>query len=385
MLCRSTIFALAIGAIAVSAAVRPAEGSPEDSPVAVDPQSGSDDDGEGKEEKKKKKKKNSGWVVLPGAFYTTEKGSNISSSLIYYFRPGEAEDRPSRLKFSANLSTRLEGEFNIIPTLWLDRDRLQITSNNKFSYRTQRYYDIGNNTTQADAEDFLRTRITSRTEVIRTVMPSFFVGAFYQLRQMTIEEAESGGLIEALDRIETRLVSGLGIAFRYDTRDNVFAPYRGTLITLDAGVYHTVLGSKYNFAATTLRASYFLRTYKTQVLAFDSGIDLRVGDVPFDQLAQAGGKRLLRGMRLGRFRDNHYIAAQVEYRLPLFWRVGFAAFTGVGRVAENIEDFRLQDLKYSLGTGLRFTVDKLERIHARADFAISNDDLGIYLKLLEAF
>ncbi|MCS7086512.1 MAG: BamA/TamA family outer membrane protein, partial [Bacteroidia bacterium] len=93
----------------------------------------------------------------------------------------------------------------------------------------------------------------------------------------------------------------------------------------------------------------------------------------------------MRGYFRDRFRDKHYAAAQIEYRAPLFWRLGAALFAGVGDVSQHPLSFRYSTLKHSVGAGLRFMADRKERVNLRFDFAVGRNETAFYLSFGEAF
>jgi len=94
----------------------------------------------------------------------------------------------------------------------------------------------------------------------------------------------------------------------------------------------------------------------------------------------------MRGYYLGRYRDKNMITLQAEYRwVPVFWRVGLAAFAGIGDVAATLGDFDLGRFKYTYGLGLRFVIDPKQRLHLRVDFGFGKETSGVYFTAAEAF
>jgi len=80
------------------------------------------------------------------------------------------------------------------------------------------------------------------------------------------------------------------------------------------------------------------------------------------------------------------VTAQAEYRFPVWWRIGGAAFAGAGDVAGKVRELRADRIKWSVGCGVRFTFDARERINARLDVGIGRgDNAGLYAMVLEAF
>jgi hypothetical protein len=94
----------------------------------------------------------------------------------------------------------------------------------------------------------------------------------------------------------------------------------------------------------------------------------------------------MRGYFMGRYRDRHYLTAQAEYRRMVWWRLGFAAFAGAGEVfGSEGSDFRLSNLQWSVGGGLRLLFNRAERVNLRVDFGVGKSTTGLYFQLEEAF
>jgi hypothetical protein len=94
---------------------------------------------------------------------------------------------------------------------------------------------------------------------------------------------------------------------------------------------------------------------------------------------------MLRGYAANRFRDQNFAGMQAEYRAHLFWRIGVVGFAGVGDVFKSTEDLQWETLKYSYGGGLRFMVNKKEKLNVRLDYGFGRDNSSFYLILTEAF
>jgi hypothetical protein len=102
-------------------------------------------------------------------------------------------------------------------------------------------------------------------------------------------------------------------------------------------------------------------------------------------LARLGSDGILRGYNGARYRDNTLAAIQVEYRLPVWWRVGMVGFAGYGQVADGIGRLKIGEFKYSVGLGIRFRIDPKEGTNIRLDFGFGKGSWGNYLTGGEAF
>jgi hemolysin activation/secretion protein len=121
------------------------------------------------------------------------------------------------------------------------------------------------------------------------------------------------------------------------------------------------------------------------VLAFQLQSSFSFGDVPLGELSALGGHEMMRGYYEGRYLDNHLLAIQAEYRFRLWDRLGAVIFAGGGDVASDVGDFRLGNLRPSVGAGLRFLIDKTEDLNLRFDYGIGYRTRNYYLQVAEAF
>ena len=93
----------------------------------------------------------------------------------------------------------------------------------------------------------------------------------------------------------------------------------------------------------------------------------------------------MRGYFEGRYTDRHFIATQVEWRQKLNHRWGLVAFAGLGSVAPSIDEFRMENVRPSVGVGVRFLVDAEENLNLRLDFGAGQHKLNYYFKIAESF
>ena len=180
--------------------------------------------------------------------------------------------------------------------------------------------------------------------------------------------------------------SGLGLVAAYDTRDIVVNPYKGSYLEVSTTFNTSMFGSEYNYSEYNLDARrYYTLNKKRHVLALQGIARFTSGEVPFLELPELGGDRIMRGYYEGRYRHNQYVAAQAEYRAHLFWRIGGVAFAGLGEVAPSVDAFTLEGIKPSYGLGLRFLVNEAERVNIRLDYGWGKETSGFYLEITEAF
>ena len=144
-------------------------------------------------------------------------------------------------------------------------------------------------------------------------------------------------------------------------------------------------GSDFNFTALLFDLRKYFSINSDQVIALQLYGNFLMNNPPFYQLAQLGGELLLRGYYKGRFRDKFYLASQIVYRIPVWWKFGIVTFVGIGDVTNSFSNFALNRLKYSYGAGLRFQIDEKEKLNLRMDFGIGKNSTGFYIGIGEAF
>ncbi|MEM9025012.1 MAG: hypothetical protein AAGB22_14800, partial [Bacteroidota bacterium] len=145
-------------------------------------------------------------------------------------------------------------------------------------------------------------------------------------------------------------------------------------------------GSNTTYDNYLLDARVYQRVWKKHILAVQGMANFNYGNPPFNQMAMLGGPDVMRGYRQGRYRDKKMMAFQAEYRSPFWHRFGIAVFGGYGAVGEDVDDFRVADMRASYGAGIRFLFSEAERLNMRVDFGYGdNGNSGVYFTFGEAF
>ena len=94
----------------------------------------------------------------------------------------------------------------------------------------------------------------------------------------------------------------------------------------------------------------------------------------------------MRGYFTGRFRDKSFTALQAEYRFPIWKWISGAAFGSAGFIDGSIGNYSTSNLLKAGGMGLRFVVNKKNRMILRLDYARNGTEGGAYyIRLNEAF
>lgn len=249
------------------------------------------------------------------------------------------------------------------------------------------YFGIGN----AYSNDFIELYTAKfpriRLTVTQRLKGAHALGLRWFSDNYNIVETEAGG--ELAQKLPPGASGGFtsmpGAVWLYDNRDNLFFPTRGSLFEVSAGAEHRLTGSEFRFSRVSFEGSKYFSTGKQTVLALNGVAIFSSPGAPFFNMAQLGGTKRLRGYRDGKYRDQHLVLLQSEWRFPIIWRFKGVAFAGMGAVFGTKNDpFKLRP---NAGAGLRFEFDPKQHIHFRLDYGIGQGEgnSGLYLTVGEAF
>jgi outer membrane protein assembly factor BamA len=165
------------------------------------------------------------------------------------------------------------------------------------------------------------------------------------------------------------VLSSIALAFDHTTTDDLLNPQRGRSVTLQIEQAGTVLPGDFNYTTATADVRAYVPLHARVVLAgraHAGAIDPVGGDddVPFFKRYFLGGSSSLRGW--GRFEVAPLSAAglplggfslletSLELRARVWKTLGLVLFADAGNVWEGTWEYRLSDLRYDVGPGLRY-------------------------------
>ena len=228
-----------------------------------------------------------------------------------------------------------------------------------------------------------------RVEFLRRLGWKFFLGPQFSTGTSTITRRSSGDDVPPPPPdvgLHTSLTA-VGATLTRDTSLNRFYPTNGTYFKFSSDFYSQTLGSKYSFQSYVTSFSKYGSLSEKQVLAYNAYFCATGGRPPFYGNCIYGTSNQLRGYVAGKYFDRYMVATQLEYRLALPWRLGAAAFGGVGEVIPGNDQllFTHNSFLPSGGGGLRFELSKQYHVNLRADLARGRDGHTFSLGLGEAF
>lgn len=307
------------------------------------------------------------------------------------FRPF-VNARRSTAEMNINLTTNNQFLGSLKWDVFMPDDRYFTTGSISYLVFPEQYFGIGPRSEEADGESYSNRRIDADIVLHSRLGIDNLYGGFRVINQkMTVTETEDEGLFADGDVPGggDYFASGLGYAFRWETRNNRQTPQQGHLIRLSQVMFDGSLGSTHKFMRIEAEArKYFQLTDVPgrDILAVQALGVFHRGDPPFRMLSLLGSKNDFRGYQRGRFRDRQYYSAQAEYRRELFWRVGATVFGGFGDVAHNLRGFQAETIKTFYGAGFRFKMDRRNNINLRVDVAMNQqNEPSFYFGFGEAF
>jgi outer membrane protein assembly factor BamA len=332
--------------------------------------------------------KRTGWTGYPFIFYTPETKTGGGGAINYFFREAGSRlnARPSSLVPVLVYTQKQQISATLFADLYWKQEKNHLMGTVSYSKWPNLFYGIGNNTSN-NGEDYTQRAVALDLRFLRQVRHGMYLGIQYQFLKSKLTKIEAGGQLARGDILggDDGAASGVGAIVSWDTRDNIFNAASGGFYQLSARVFHDRLNSDFDFTTYQADLRRYFPVMASHVLAVQGYMNMIKGDPPFYMMSLLGGQNLMRGYYEGRYRDKNMIAVQMEYRLPVWKRIGAVGFAGFGEVAPGISDFELKSFKHTVGIGLRYLLVPAEKINMRLDFGWGRDSSGFYLALTEAF
>ncbi|MBY5991769.1 BamA/TamA family outer membrane protein [Ferrimonas balearica] len=323
---------------------------------------------------------------IPAVFYTPEQGLGVG--LLYVGLYGETEGgtlQPSSVVLNPYVSTNGSIGLSTEATHFFNRgdDRFHL----EFKVRddTAVFYGIGYDQGQQDDNkiDYSERLLTLEPMWLTRIGGHLFAGVGANLEVVRPHEVElEGGVLPPPDQLVNNTSYGAFVTGVYDSRDNTLSASEGMYLKAELGAYYDDTNGN-SFGAYNLAASQYLSLAPGPgLLAWQVRADLTSGEVPWNRLPDLGGDDAMRGYIQGRYRDNQMMMAQVEYRLPIYWRLGMVFWGAAGTVAEDVSGL-WDDTLASYGTGFRLKVK--DKVNVRADIGFGEHETTFYFHVNEVF
>jgi hypothetical protein len=316
-------------------------------------------------------------------------GGALAVGYIFHIDPEDVESPPSTVAVAGfgteneSFGGVLSGRLHIAEDLWRVNG---VFASTRVNYD---FFGIGSNAGgQGSKIEIEADIIMGRLQPLRRLPEPIVVfgSPIYLGPSIAISRTEntlrSGSLpptVSASELNETRI--GYGVRMERDSRNDNFYPTDGNITELGFELYDEALGSDFSYRAFDGSYRRYDEIWPEGILATRVFGRFVEGKAAFSDLSQHD----LRGYERGRYRDKMHLAGELELRQHLFWRFTGAAFTGLGQVAPDIDEFSDDKLLWSTGIGLRFQLTEQNKMNYRSDIAWGRDGFEFYFSITEAF
>jgi outer membrane protein assembly factor BamA len=327
-------------------------------------------------------------AFYPLVFYFPETRLGFGGAGVYNYYPGKQKSsRPSQWQVGGAYTLNKQILLYAFYQYFLRENQTEIFGEIGYYDYFYFFYGIGNETKQANEEIYFVRFPRFRIHALEEVFPNIRAGLSYKFDYYNLYEIEEEGFLdqEQPAGFEGGTISTLGLISRYDTRDNINLPTRGSLATLSFEHNAEWLGSEFTYSRLLVDVIQYIPAGEKQVIALNVYTGVMGGDPPFQELLFLGGSKKGRGIVEGRFREKAMFVGQTEYRFPLFWRFRGSVFASLGSVGTTYGQVWKNTFHLNYGVGLRFLLDPKEGIQLRVDVGFGSDTPGYYLTVGEAF
>lgn len=278
----------------------------------------------------------------------------------------------------------------ITPRLELNfTNRYQVKLKTTYRHYPNEFYGVGNSATLDDLELYTEDRFTVESRFYRITKRKLFTGLYVFLENYKVSDTDAEGQLATNTYVGENggFNLGVGPSIKYDVRDDIIFPTKGYLLSLEALFYPPLSINDYDFRFYELEARKYMHLGEKNVFAFRARLSGHFGnESPFYQYPKLGGSQRLRGIRVNQFLERKTYMMQAEHRLLVYKRWGLNFAVGVGDAANELPDFKLQDVKYSLSGGIRFRLLSEDRLNLAVDYGLTQGgQTGFYLAIGEAF
>ena len=314
-----------------------------------------------------------------------------------YFFKLNAEDKispPSIVSVVGLYTTNKSHVFIPMAKLFWDEDKNRLTiGGGNVRINNNLVYEIEAGELQLVFSE-LRTFVTA--EYSRKIINNFYLGVLYlgtqtnyKFDQGTPEENDfTEGFFKEKD-ITDNFVSSIGLNLSFDSRNYVYYPTKGAIISIRPKLNASWLGSDNDYIDTDYKLAYYHSFSANKILAIAATGGFATGDVPFDGYQNYGFRNNLRAYTTGKYKGPNMVAVQAEYRWQFYKKWGAVGFVGSGSIwgdEDNNHKFAERDWLPSAGIGARFMVSREKKINIRLDYAWGVDgNQGLYFGVMEAF
>jgi hypothetical protein len=357
------------------------------------------------------KKKDLGKIetsILPGISYSTSTGFLIGFAVSMSRFAGDPKTTAmSTAVLSANYTSKNQFNTKFKSDIFLADNKWYLEGDWRFSITSQSTFGVGTEKPKENEETVFFDLFRFYEKVSRNVVGNLYlgVGLFMDRFSGINSKDENDNVVypnyhdeyNKLYSYDTTEYNNTGLALvaDFDTRDNLFNPYKGVYFNMKYISNQKVLGGNAVSQEFDIEGRTYLSFGKVNKHVFAtwlygkfvfSGFPayLNLPAIGWDKYEKSG-----RGYTAGRYRGKELVYGEFEYRFPITSNglLGGVAFVNLTSASNPVSGEKLFDyVRPAYGGGLRFKFDKKTRTNICIDFGKGSDgSTSFVLNLAEAF
>ncbi|OVE80410.1 hypothetical protein BVY01_00320 [bacterium I07] len=246
------------------------------------------------------------------------------------------------------------------------------------------FFGIGNSTIN---NEFQFPKESSKLEITlsRAFSKSLVAELFFRTYHFSIYGYNPawGTLNTSISGVGESGISSVSLKLLYDTRDSHINAKNGVRVGVTADRAFRFPGTHFSFSKIRLESNYYRQLFGWKpVMAFRIWMEGIQGEAPFYELCRIGDGWTARGYKADRFIDKTMMLSTLEYRVPLFRKIGSVIFIDAGRVWPSVSKWSFTNWHANVGVGLRYY---LENFVARFDVGFSSEGTRIFFNFGHVF
>lgn len=325
------------------------------------------------------------WGVLPGPFVNPEQGLGVGIAAAGFYTPfyWKRPDPYSTITVTAFASTTGSYGFGFNNRTYLLSDTLRLLGEAWITQTPKYYWGIGTSKAKNENKKVLYQglRLEIDPKIAYQILPDTYLKMGWRWQSFDQVKGVDGAKLPA--EMVDAASSGALFGFEYDSRDFEPNPTGGQFLDVEWVINRKSLGSDNHYDNLLLNYRIYQPVSRVTLIAAEVYSQSVFGDAPWYDYSQLGDDERMRGYYSGQYRDNHFLATQVEIRHTLEGRHGVVAWVGAGNVAKDYRQLFDTTWLPTLGLGYRFAFKA--RINIRLDLGFGKESMGFYFQVNEAF
>ena len=186
--------------------------------------------------------------------------------------PKDSFTRTSNLQVLALYSIEHQFVAALNGSIYFPGEKYILNQQFSYSYYPDNFWGLGKNTPNSNKEPYNYKQFYIYLHPQRQIGHSLFLGLLYEFQNVWDVKYIPGELFDK-ENIVGRygyLVSGLGLSFTYDSRNNAFSPDRGAMLQFYFNHFDPIFGSDYRYTNYVVDLRKFINIHRGQVLAMQA-------------------------------------------------------------------------------------------------------------------